>query len=125
VRQRFDGLGKYVEAILDEARLRNKLSRDEIRQIQVIIFVRALDAFLRQGSEAAAGAVDALAEFGIDGFRVGSERFSGRNDAVTRGDRLAADLRTVAAEVGMPEVAESDFGLRQTIIQLAKELSNK
>ena len=124
VRQRFDGLGKYVEAVLDEARLRDKLGRNDIQQIQIIVFVRALEAFLREGSEAASGAVDALAEFGIDGFRVGSELFSGRNDAVMRGYRLAEGLRTAAVEAGVAEGSESVLGLRHTIIQLAKELSS-
>ena len=75
IRQRFDGLGKYVESVLDEAGLRVKLERDAIQQIQIIVFAQALNEFLRDGSEAAATAVDALAAFGVEGFRVGSELF--------------------------------------------------
>ncbi|MEQ1763858.1 MAG: hypothetical protein ABL984_12030 [Pyrinomonadaceae bacterium] len=45
-----------------------------------------------EGSRAAKNAVDTFRELGIPGFQIGSAYFSGRNEEVVRGDRLAKEL---------------------------------
>src|SRR5438309_1456357 len=100
IRRRFASLQKYVLAVLDEVGLRTKVTKSHVQHIQIQIFVRSLDEFLQDGNEAARAAVDSLNALGIDGFRVGSELFAGRNEAVTRGERLSAQLRATAASAG-------------------------
>ena len=122
VRRRFEGLHRYVLAVLDEVGLSGKLSKVAIEQIQILVFTRSLDEFLRDGSDAATAAVDAFSALGVDSFRVGSELFSGRNQAVMRGELLSTELRAAAANLGF-EFDRYDGSLRQMIIALGKELS--
>jgi hypothetical protein len=125
LQQRFDGLGKYVRAVLEEVNLRDKLTRDAVERIHVLVFVRALDELLREGTNAAIAAVDALSALGVDSFKVGQERFSGRNDAVMRGESLSNRLRDVTAtSVDLRSSFESPYGMRQMIIKLGKELAS-
>ena len=125
IRKRFDSLGKYVRAILEEAGLRGRLTREDIERIHIAVFVRVLDEFLRDGTAAAVAAVDTLNELGVQGFTVGRERFAGRNDAVMRGERLANTLQGVAGDLFPPDVIESESGLKRLIIKLGKELASR
>jgi len=126
IRRRFDSMGKYIRGVLDEAGLSERLHRRDIETIHITVFVRVLDEFLRDGTDAAVAAVDTLSELGVEGFVIGRERFSGRNDAVTRGELLANGLRSRTA--GM---IPADSGDRETssvthmVIKLGKELASR
>ena len=93
MRLRFDGLGAYTKSILSEAEVLDDLRAPQIRQIQTVVFLKSLEQFLRDGTEAAASAVDEFQQLGVPGFSVGSDVFTGRNYAVMRGSRLAESLR--------------------------------
>lgn len=123
LRQRFDGLGSYVGAVLEEERLREKLSQTDVAHIHLALFVRSLHEFLSDGSEAAEKAVDAFSALGVKSFRIGSEEFEGRNDAVTRGSRLAAALLQTAGAALGPSGLDQRRSFREEVVRLAKELS--
>jgi len=125
IRMRFDSLGKYVRVILEEAGLRDRLTRQDIERIHIAIFVRVLDEFLRDGTAAAVAAVDTLSDLGVQGFTVGRERFAGRNDAVMRGERLANGLRSVTGDLFPRDLIESESGLKHLIIKLGKDLASR
>src|SRR5687767_1186125 len=85
IKQRLDGIGNYVISVLDESDLRRQLTSTEIQRIHLLAFAKALDEFLLDGAAAAEHAVDEFESLGITGFRIGTELFEGRNEAVTRG----------------------------------------
>jgi hypothetical protein len=121
---RLEGLGSYVTAILDETNLRSRLSQGDLQRIQLAAFLRSLDEFLREGSQAAAGAVDAFAALGIEGVRIGSELFSGRNAAVLRGRRLSEQLRGEIHDSILLEMIIASPSLRDLVLSLARRLGD-
>jgi hypothetical protein len=124
VKLRFDGLGNYVSAVLEE-RPTGRLSRDAIKQIHIVAFVKSLDDFLREGTQAAARAVDQFGELGVRGFRIGTEDFAGRNEAVMRGQVLSERLRSAVADDSLQRFLSMDRPLREVILLMARELSGR
>lgn len=122
---RFDGLGTYVSAVLEEQPKRRPLSKDTVRQIQTIVFIKTLDEFLREGSNAAIRAVDLFRDLGVDGFRLGTQDFVGRNEAVMRGSVLADRLRLAVADEPLRRFIASERPLRTVIIDAARYLSER
>jgi hypothetical protein len=122
---RFDGLGNYVSAVLEEHSRAGTLSRNAIRQIHIIAFIKSLDDFLREGTQAAVRAVDQFESLGVRGFRIGSEEFAGRNDAVMRGQVLADRLRNAVANDSLGRFLSMDRPLREVILQMARDLSGR
>jgi hypothetical protein len=122
LRSRFDGLGSYVVAILDDANLRPRLTRPELRLIQMTVFVKSLDEFLRDGTEAAITAVDAFSSLGVEGFRIGSEEFQGRNHAVMRGARLSEALRSAIGDDTIRPILSADRPFRDLVLTIARTL---
>jgi len=123
VRSRLDGLGNYVTSVLEEIGLKDKLSRDDVQAIQLAAFVYGLEEFLREGSRAASRATAAFADLGVSGFTVGREYFSGRNEAVMRGETLANALVEVMQGRALPDTVGRPASLRALVISLAQERS--
>jgi hypothetical protein len=93
---RFESLGSYVDAVLHEHEEKipkqRQLKNEDIQVIKLAVFIYALQDFFREGTRAAARAVDVFQALGVPGFTVGSSLFEGRNENVVRGDRLAQAL---------------------------------
>jgi hypothetical protein len=122
---RFEGIGNYVAAVLEEGELRRPLSRDAVRQIQLVAFVKSLDEFLRDGTDAAVHAVDEFRSLGVERFRIGSEEFEGRNEAVMRGARLSERLRSSVGDDSLQRFIAMDRPLRDVILSMARILSGR
>jgi hypothetical protein len=122
---RFDGLGSYVSAVLEEQSKTTTLSRDAIKQIHIVAFIKSLDDFLREGTQAATRAVDQFESLGVRGFRIGTEEFSGRNEAVMRGQVLSDRLRSAVANDSLRRFISMDRPLRDVILQMARDLSDR
>jgi hypothetical protein len=122
---RFDGIGTYVTALLEESGLQERLSASNVKKIQLSAFLKLLDEFLRDGTEAAIHAVDAFASLDISGFRIGAQEFEGRNQSVMRGAKLSEALRRALADnEAVRHFVETDRPLREAILSLARTLSN-
>lgn len=122
--KRFEGLVQYVKLILEEEGIAKRLKPEQIEVIQITILVESLADFMEEGSRAAAAAVDAFTELGVPSFRIGSEEFAGRNEAVTRGVRLSQQLRAAA---DLPESlggTRSQFSVRYRVLQMGKEVAD-
>lgn len=122
LRTRFEGLTGYVSSVLQEDRLADRLSRNQVQVIQLVTFVAALDTFLRQGTRVAAEAVDTFEELGVGGFRVGSQRFIGRNNEVMRGQMLSRRLRDAIEDDQLLALIGRQLSLRRLIIECAEVL---
>jgi hypothetical protein len=57
-----------------------------------VTFIFIIKKSFNEGSTAAKNAVDTFSELDVDGFRIGSKYFSGRNKNVLEGDLLAETL---------------------------------
>ncbi|HEX8395177.1 MAG TPA: hypothetical protein VF665_22710 [Longimicrobium sp.] len=123
MRLRFDGLGGYTKAILSEAEMLDELRAPQVRQIQTVVFLKSLEQFLRDGTEAAASAVDQFQQLGVPGFRVGGDVFAERNDAVMRGSRLADGLRGAIRDPEVLDLLSSNLSLREIIIKMGRRFS--
>jgi hypothetical protein len=129
LRLRFEGLGSYVNSVIEDARLEDELHKEDVEVIHLLSFLRTLDDLFREGTEAATRAVDAFQAIGIANFSIGSETFAGRNDAVMRGENLAVALRTVVREaLPLDQFASAqiygELPLRSFVLQLARKLAD-
>lgn len=128
LRNRFESLGAYVKAVIDEeqrgTQKNMKLKRDHVQLIQLIVFIHCLDDFLREGTNAARGAVEGLGRLGIDGFSVGSTEFSGNNENVARGEVLADQLRAAVAEMDLFNSLPSNVGPTQLTQELIRRIKH-
>lgn len=128
LRNRFDSLSAYVKTIIDEEErtkaARFKLNRDRVQLIQLVVFIYCLDDFLREGTNAARGAVQGLSRIGLDGFSVGSNEFSGDNENVTRGETLANHLKAVVSKMELFASLPDGLGITQLTRTLIKEIKN-
>lgn len=77
LRQRFDGLGNFVAAVLEEEGLRDNLNQKDVQRIHLLAYLKMLHDFLLDGNDAAKRAVDAFAELGVQSFRIGNQTFEG------------------------------------------------
>lgn len=121
---RLDGIGSYVVAVLEEKDYLRRISKPDLQRIQMATFLKTLDEFLRDGTEAAIRSVDAFLELGVEGFQIGSERFEGRNDAVMRGANLSQRLRRAIEDPEVLRVIESGQALRDVVIDLGRRFRN-
>jgi hypothetical protein len=124
LRTRFEGLGGYVGSILEEEMSEHKLSTEALQLVQFVAFVGALDQFLRGGTRAATQAVDLFAELGIKGFRIGSETFAERNEAVMRGTRLSEALRDTIDDQRLILLLTHETPIRSLVLRCARILTN-
>jgi hypothetical protein len=120
LRPRFEGLGSYVTSVLDEEFPDRRIGKNELEVVQFVAFVGALDQFLRDGTTTASQAVDAFASLGVGGFRVGSQHFSARNEAVMRGANLSERLRRSIPDRRLLALLEHRPSLRQLVVECAR-----
>jgi hypothetical protein len=57
-----------------------------------LTFIFLLNKFFNEGSKAAKDAVDTFREFEVEGFYIGGNYFSGRNEKVIQGEELSRQL---------------------------------
>ena len=105
---RYGSLNKYVQETLlpvdklDNLRKRFRAKGElaaEIKRVREIVdeasfvtFIFVIKKSFNEGSTAAKNAVDTFSGLNVDGFRIGSKYFSGRNKYVLEGDLLAETL---------------------------------
>ncbi|TPD67280.1 hypothetical protein [Flavobacterium microcysteis] len=108
ISQRFAAINSYVWNVFFPGSTLNKHLRRletqkqrqlELRRLKKIIneasiavMIFYLKKFFIEGTEAAIKAVDTFFDFGIEGFQIGSKYFSGRNENVLAGQKLAVTL---------------------------------
>lgn len=105
LQSRFYSINKYVWDILvprpaDLLMRRKKNERkkelERIKSISneasIIVYIYLLNKFFKEGSSAAKSAVDTFKELNIEGFYIGQNYFSGRNNKVLQGERIAQVL---------------------------------
>src|SRR6185436_5803087 len=84
LQNRFNSLGSYVKAVLEDLerniKPKNRLSREDVSIIQLAVFIYYLNWFLREGTKAAQGSIETLERFGLEGFSVGSTVFTKDNE---------------------------------------------
>jgi hypothetical protein len=124
IRARFEGLNGYVGSVLEEEELNRTLTRESIQAIQLMALIGALDQFFRDGTSAAIAAVDAFADLGTRGFRIGSQAFSARNENVMRGLNLSDNLREAIQDERLLRLLSRELGLRGLIIECARVVVN-
>lgn len=128
LRNRFDSLSGFVKSVIDdhESKLpqRPRLSQNQVRLIQLIVFIHTLDDFLREGTAAARSAAVGFQELGVDGFVVGTTVFSGENENVMRGEVLADRLRLMVADLEVFDAVDSNQGPAQLTLDLWERLQN-
>jgi hypothetical protein len=84
LRQDLIGRKKKSERRQEFARLKSISN-----EASMLVYIFLLNKFFKQGSEAAKTAVDTFKELNVDGFYIGSNYFSGRNDKVLQGEKIA------------------------------------
>src|SRR5262245_33539112 len=121
---RFESLGGYVETVLHEYEekipAQHRLRREDVQIIKLGVFIYALQEFLREGSRAAAKAVDEFQALGVSGFRVGSSLFEGRNENVVRGGKLAQALRVAVGNPEILSIIDRTSRMRDLIVELIR-----
>lgn len=118
-RHRFDSLGGYVNAILEEKRKGAlKLAKQEKEFIQIVIFITVLRRFLVEGARAAQMTLDELKHQGIHSFTIGGARFEEGSEDLKRGFLLAADLLEAIKSPKVKEWVESDKPLYEIVDEL-------
>jgi hypothetical protein len=126
---RFDALGGYVKAVVNEESERGlleeqraELSNDQIAFIQLMVFVYSLGSFLRDGSRAAQGAADVFGTLGAEGFAVGKTLFTKGNENTTRGNRLADELHKAIAGTHYADILRDARSMRELVKSLIREV---
>ncbi|MFW5879202.1 MAG: hypothetical protein ACOCUV_00100 [bacterium] len=105
---RFNSINKYVWETLFPEQIRKELigrkktkkeRKEEYNRLRgisdeasTVIFIFLLNKFFIDGSKAAKHAVDKFKELDVDGFYIGSNYFSGRNEKVLQGENIAKKL---------------------------------
>ncbi len=126
LRIRLESIGSYVTAIvheLDAPRQKaNRLKREQIQQIQLVVFIYALDHLLQEGTNAAIGAVDTFKALGLGGFSVGSTSFAERNRNVNRGQELSLALRSAIENQELLNLIDNARGIGSLIRESYEEV---
>jgi len=118
-RHRFDSLGGYINAILEQKRKGEpKLTKREIEFIQIVVFITVLKRFLVEGAKAAQMTLDELKEQGIKSFSIGSSHFEEGSEDLRRGFVLASELLNAISNPRIKEWVESDKPLYQIVDDL-------
>ncbi len=76
----------------DEKKAEIKRIKDIANEASLVAFIFIVRKMFTEGSNAAKNAVDTFKELNVDGFRIGSKYFQGRNENVIMGDILAEKL---------------------------------
>lgn len=105
---RFNSVNKYVwqtlfpEQTVKEQIIKFKTKSDRKKEINrlkgiseeasTVVFLFLLNKFFTEGAKAARQAVDTFKELGVDGFFIGGNYFSERNEKVIQGDKISENL---------------------------------
>lgn len=105
---RFNSVNKYVwQTLFPEQTVKEQIikyltkedRKKEISRLKAIseeastvVFLFLLNKFFTEGAKAARQAVDTFKELGVDGFYIGGNYFSERNEKVIQGDIIARRL---------------------------------
>lgn len=105
---RFNSVNKYVwqtlfpELTVKEQIIKFKSKAERKKEISrlkgiseeasTIVFLFLLNKFFTEGSKAARQAVDIFKDLGVDGFFIGGNYFSERNEKVIQGDKISENL---------------------------------
>lgn len=105
---RFNSVNKYVwqtlfpEQTVKEQIFKFKTKADRKKEINrlkgiseeasTVVFLYLLNKFFTEGAKAARQAVDTFKELGVDGFFIGGNYFSERNEKVIQGDKISENL---------------------------------
>lgn len=121
LQRRFEGLGSYVTAILEERDITG-LRAEERELIQFLALIRSLETFLLDGHRAADMAVTTFAGLGIKKFTIGQQSFSEGSDAVLRGKHLAEGLRAAIQDPVLLQLIDDAPSLKDLILTCALQL---
>lgn len=105
---RYNSLNRYVHEVFltpdtiedirqrfgtkDERKAEIRRIKDIANEASLVAFIFIVRKMFTEGSNAAKNAVDTFKELNVDGFRIGSKYFQGRNENVIMGDLLAEKL---------------------------------
>ncbi|NOZ45841.1 MAG: hypothetical protein GXO79_03575 [Chlorobi bacterium] len=108
ITNRFNSVNKYVWETLIPEQTRKELigkkdskkdRKEEFARLRgisneasTVVFVFLLNKLFNDGSKAAKHAVDTFKDLDVDGFYIGSNFFSGRNEKVMQGEIIAKKL---------------------------------
>ena len=127
LQRRFNSLGAYVRAIVEEMeenrRRKAKLSNEDISFIQLAVFIHSIDWFLREGTRAARASIDTLQHLGLTGFSVGSTVFERDNENTLLGRNLAEGLLRALQNPEIVTLIKSAPNMRSLIRRLRDELN--
>lgn len=134
---RYSSLNKYVqETLLPVDKLDNLRKRfktkveltEEIKKVREIVdeasfvtFIFIIKKSFNEGSTAAKNAVDTFRGLNVEGFRIGSKYFSGRNKYVVEGDLLAETLLKSISDARIRSLVE-DSKYVSDIIEAYKKI---
>lgn len=107
---RFNSVNKYVwqtlfpEQTVKEQIIKYKTKAERKKEIArlkaiseeaaTVVFLFLLNKFFTEGAKAARQAVDTFKELGVEGFYIGGNYFSERNEKVIQGDTISQRLLT-------------------------------
>ncbi len=116
---RFNSVNKYVwqslfsEQTVKEQIIKFKSKADRKKEINrlkaiseeaaTVVFLFLINKFFMEGAKAARQAVDTFKELEVDGFYIGANYFSGRNEKVVQGDIIS---RRLLASIGDEKAKE-------------------
>jgi hypothetical protein len=126
VTNRFNSINKYIwNTLVPEEVRKDKIGRKKTKaertkefqrlkgisqEAAIVSFIFFFRKFLLEGSEAAKRAVDTFDDLGQDGFYIGTNYFSKRNDKVMQGELLAERLLSSIDSRSLKElITESDY----------------
>jgi hypothetical protein len=105
---RFNSVNKYVwQTLFPEQTVKEQIikyktkaeRRKEISRLKgiseeasIVVFLFLINKFFTEGAKAARQAVDTFKDLGVDGFFIGGNYFSERNEKVIQGDKISEKL---------------------------------
>lgn len=105
---RFNSVNKYVwQTLFPEQTVKEQIikyktkpeRRKEINRLKgiseeasTVVFLFLINKFFTEGAKAARQAVDTFKDLGVDGFFIGGNYFSERNEKVIQGDKISEKL---------------------------------
>jgi hypothetical protein len=126
ITNRFSSINKYVwQTLCSEQTIKEKLikfetkaeRRNEIARLKTIsneastlVFLFLLNKLFLEGAKAAKQAVDTFKDLNVDGFYIGHNYFTERNDNVVQGDKISEQLiATIQNEKARKLVTQSKY----------------
>lgn len=128
LQNRFNSLGGYVRAVLEEDQQNNgrahRLNDEGISFIQLAVFIYSLNWFLREGTRAAQASIRSLEDFGLSGFSIGSTNFTKNDENTLLGSVLAEGLIESLGDSPLIAHIKSAKSMTALILDLQGDLSH-